>query len=628
MTSQPRYGHSTATAILVIVEVVATTGRQWSRGGDTVLAVGLLMVVVQLLWKFELVRRTYFRQDDFMFIARGLENQLTWDYLMRIDFGHMMPGAFAIQWAMGRLGVHNDVLAHALTIGLQAGASLALLRLLWLLFGPRPAILVPLGFYLITPMTIPGLSWWAVVVETLPFQIALPMALASHVLYTRTGRFRHAVAAAGWAAFGMVFFVKAPFILVLAFVLTLGWLGGARMRRVWLLYLGVLIPYAAIFFRQLFTSVQLTNDTFQPALPSAEVAAKSAWTLLSGSLVPASLGGPWRWQPIGEDYALAATPAPLVWASLAVAVAAVTVSVLWRRRAWLAWLTLLGYFLLADVVPIMLGRVEVLGPDLSGFELRYISSTATLVAIVIGLAFIPVQGEEKPWRRPAIRWRWVWAPLAVAVAASSIWSVAAYADRPLGRNVQRYVKTAEVALARVPAGSVVLDTYVPDKVVFPAFFYDYALHSKVVGQTAPHPIAWTRRLSGPVVNPLIFDAQGRLRPLAIDGVTIPATGDCTPVGQDEVRFPLPVPIEDTDHTIQISYLNGAETPLSVRLGIAQADVRAGKDLGMTFASVRSGGNELVIRTLGGATSCVGEIKIGAPVPAENGGAIPPLPVGG
>ncbi|KAB8197533.1 hypothetical protein FH608_002990 [Nonomuraea phyllanthi] len=599
--------------------------RHWLRGGDAVLAAGAVMVAVQLVWKFELVRRTYFRQDDFMFIARGLESQLSWDYLMRIDFGHLMPGAFAIHWVMGRLGVYNDVLAHGLTIGLQAAAGLALLRLLRLLFGPRPAILVPLGFFLLTPMTIPGLSWWAVVAETLPFQIALPMALCSHVLFTRTGRMRHAVAAAGWTAFGMVFFVKAPFIPVLAFVLTVGWLGGRRLWRAWLLYLGVLVPYAVVFFRQLFTSVQLTNDTFHAELPAAGVAVKAAWTLLTGSLVPTSLGGPWRWQSIGEDYALAATPPVLGWASVAVAAVAVTVSVMWRRRAWLAWLTLLGYFLLADVAPIMLGRVETLGPDLSGFELRYVSSTAVVVALAIGLAFIPVQGEEQPWRRPSTRLRWAWAPVAAAFAAGSVWSVAAYADRPLGANVRSYVRTAEAALARVPAGSVVLDTHVPPKVAFAAFFYDYARHSRVLGPTAPHGISWTSRLAGPVADPLIFDRQGRLSPVRIDGITIPAGAACTPVGRDEVRFRLPTALGYGEHTVQISYLNGAETTLNVRLGLAQTAVPAGENLGRTFAPITGAGAELAIRAIGPA-SCVGEIRIGAPVPAEDAAPVPPQPV--
>ncbi|MFG1957275.1 hypothetical protein [Nonomuraea sp. NPDC049028] len=602
--------------------------RHWLRGGDAVMATALAMIAVQLVWKSGLVRRTYFRQDDFTFIARGLEHDLTWDYLMRVDYGHLVPGPFAIQWAMGRLGVYNDVLAHVVTVTLLGTAGLALLRLLRLLFGARPAILVPLGFYLLTPMTISSLSWWAVVIETLPFQIALPMALCSHVLYTRTGRFRHALAAAGWTLFAMAFFVKAPFILLLAVALSMGWLGWSR-RRQWpalLLYAGLLAGYAAVFFRQLLTSVQLTNDTIQPSLPDAGLAAKFAWTLLSSSLVPTSLGGPWQWRPIGEDYAMAGTPPSLVWAGLGVAVVVLAVSVLFRRRAWLAWLVLLAYFALADVVPVMIGRIQQLGPDLSGAELRYVSSTATVVAIAIGLAFIPLAGEERPWLRAWPRLRFAWLPLAAAVALGSVWSVAAYARLPFGADVKSYVETGRLALKRAPEHAVVLDTHVPAKVVYPIFFYDYALASKVLGPIAPHPVTWTRRLSGPVRNPLTFDPQGRLRPVSIDGLTIPQPAGCKPVGAREVRFRLPARLPEGEWTVQVGYLNPAATRLSVRLGTGRDEVVAEKGFGWTFAAVKGGGTELVIRTANGPDACLGEIKIGIPRPWADGTPSPLQPV--
>lgn len=604
-----------------------TVGTRPRERGEIVLAAAIVMIVVQLVWKFGLVRRTYFRQDDFTFIARGLEQELSWDYLMRVDYGHLVPGPFAVHWAMGRLGVYNDVLAHAITIGLQAAAGLALLWLLKLLFGARPAILVPLGLYLLTPMTISSLSWWAVVIETLPFQVALPMALGSQVLHARTGRFRYAVATAGWAVLGMVFYVKAPFILVLAFVLTVGWLPRARRRPAWLLYLAVIAVYAAVFFRQLFTSVQLTNDTVRPALPDPAVAASFAWKLLSGSFVPAALGGPWRWHPITEDYAIAATPPAPMWAALGVAAVAVAASLVYRRRAWLAWLTLLAYFVLADVVPVMIGRVAQLGPDLGGMELRYVSSTAVVLALVVGLAFIPVQGEERPWLRPPPRLRHAWIPLAAAVAAGSVWSVTAYARLPLGEHVRSYVETGRLALQRAPAGAVILDTHVPARVVEPQFFYDYARVSKVLGPlAADRPLTWARRLSGPLPNPLAFDPEGRLRPVSVEGLTIPQRGGCTPVPGRETRFPLPLPMPRGEWTVQIGYLNPAATQLAVRLGGAEETVPAAKDFGWTFATVTGGGAELVVRTVDGGTACVGEIRVGVPRPARHGTPTPLQPV--
>ncbi|WP_214321043.1 hypothetical protein [Nonomuraea sediminis] len=600
---------------------MTTSGRR--AHGEIVLGVALVMIALQLAWKFDLVRRTYFRQDDFVFITRGLENSLSWDYLMRVDYGHLVPGPFAIQWAMGRMGVYNDVLAHLVVIGLQALACLALLRLLRLLFGARPAILVPLGLYLVTPLTISSLSWWAVAIETLPFQIALPMALSSHVLYTRTGRRRHALAAAAWTLFGMAFFVKAPFILVLAVVLTLGWL---RPRRTaWPLYLAVVAGYAVVFFRQLFTSVQLTNDLIKPSLPSLEVTARFAWTLLSGALVPGALGGPYRWRPIGDDYATAAPPSALVWAGLAVTAVVIAVSVFYRRRAWLAWVMLLGYFALADVVPVLIGRIQQLGPDVGGYELRYVSSTATVLAIVVGLAFIPVQGEEQPWRRPLPALRRVWFGLAAAVLVGSIWSVVAYGRLPLGRNVKSYIETARLALARAPMDAVVMDTNVPPKVAYPIFFYEYARASKLLAPIATHPVTWATQLTGPVRNPLAFDEQGRLRPVNIEGLTIPRPG-CLQVKGTDTRIPLPLPLPNGEWTVQVSYLNPTPTTLSVTLGGVGTRVAAGKDLGWTFATLKSSGKELVLRTVDGRTACVGEIKVGVPLPSKTAVPTPLQPV--
>ncbi|SDH74132.1 PEP-CTERM protein-sorting domain-containing protein [Nonomuraea jiangxiensis] len=612
--------------------VTAAAIRQRLRAGDAVLAAGLAMVAVQLVWKYELVRQTYFRQDDFHYLIRGLRSGFTWDYLMWVDVGHLLPGGFGISWAMARLGGYNEALAHTLTIALQAGASLALLRLLWLLFGARPAILVPLGLYLVTPMTIPSLSWWAAVLETLPLQLALPMALSSHVLYARDGRVRHLLAACGWIGFGLLFFVKAAFVPVLLFVITVGWLRPARRRLwpAWALYAGILAAYSWVFFTGLYGSVQLNDSTQTPRLPSAGVAGEFAWILATRALVPTALGGPWEWRPIGDDYAMAATPEPAAWIALGVAAVVVGVSVLYRRRAWLAWLVLLGYFLLADVVPVLLGRIELLGPGVLGYELRYLAATAMVLAVVVGLAFIPLDGEERPWSRrsrPPARLRWAWVPLAAVVTAGSVWSVAAYADRPLGRTARSYVLTAERALAQVPEGTVVLDTYVPPAVAAPAFFHEYALHSSVLSVPAPRPVTWVWRLAGPVRDPLTFDERGRLRPVALRGLTIPQGASCVPVGGNEVRFPLPAPLRGGDWTVQISYLNAAETTLSVRLGLGRAEVTAGRDLGRTFATIGGEGDHLAI-SAAGPGACVGEVRIGVPVPDDTGAAVPPQPVEG
>jgi hypothetical protein len=248
------------------------------------------------------------------------------------------------------------------------------------------------------------------------------------------------------------------------------------------------------------------------------------------------------------------------------------------------------------------------------------------VAIVIGLAFIPLLGEDRAWLRPPPRLRHAWIPLGAIVAVGSVWSVAAYARLPLGEHVKSYVETGRLALKRAPENAVILDTHVPAKVVFPAFFYDYALTSSVLGPIAPHPVTWIRGLDGPVRDPLTFDEQGRLRPVSIEGLTIPQRGACTKVGPREVRFPLPRPLQQGGWTVQIGYLNQGDTALTVRLGGTGTQVRAGKGFGWTFATIQGKGRDLRIRTTGGPDACLGEIKIGIPLPSRDSTPTPLQPV--
>ncbi len=119
--------------------------------------------------------------------------------------GHFMPGSLALTWALSRISLYDWTLASMVNMALLAASGLALLRLLRTLFGGRPAILVPLVVYLFCPIMLPGLAFWATTLQWLPTQLAIFMALNAQVLYVRSGRLRHAVAAAAWIAFGLLF---------------------------------------------------------------------------------------------------------------------------------------------------------------------------------------------------------------------------------------------------------------------------------------------------------------------------------------------------------------------------------------------------------------------------------------
>lgn len=88
----------------------------------------------QLGWTAALLAHSWFRQGDFLLLDRALSQGLGWDYLMRIDGGHLMPAGLAIIWALARISLYNWLLAGGVIMFLVAAASLAMLRMLVTVF--------------------------------------------------------------------------------------------------------------------------------------------------------------------------------------------------------------------------------------------------------------------------------------------------------------------------------------------------------------------------------------------------------------------------------------------------------------------------------------------------------------
>jgi hypothetical protein len=74
------------------------------------------------------------RSPSFLLLDRALSQGLGWDYLMRIDGGHLMPAGLAIIWALARISLYNWLLAGGVIMIGVAAASLAMLRMLVTVF--------------------------------------------------------------------------------------------------------------------------------------------------------------------------------------------------------------------------------------------------------------------------------------------------------------------------------------------------------------------------------------------------------------------------------------------------------------------------------------------------------------
>ncbi|HEY2638602.1 MAG TPA: hypothetical protein VGI66_01775 [Streptosporangiaceae bacterium] len=603
---------------------VAAKSGTWF-GQHAVILAAVALIVAQLGWKAYLLSQFYFRQDDFWLLDGALARGLSASYLFTIIGGHLRPGGLAVFWLVTRLSPYDWLLVSIVTVAALAAAGVVMLRLLVLLFGVRPAILIPLTVFLFTPLTLAGLSFWTTTTDWLPLQLTLLAALYSHVRYVRSGRFGHAIAATAWLAAGMLFDEQGVLVPFLLFALTSAylvpgrWLAAARQalatfRRAWTIYGVLTAGYVVLFLIKLQTSVQ------QPVNPGhVRSLLTLAATMLRVGFVPGTVGGPWRWLAPGGDYGFAAETPGLTQVTWVLAALIVIVSLWYRRHALRSWLILAGWLLLADYGPVAISRLTELPATLLGEDMHYLADSAPVLAACVGLAFWPVVGEHDPYRvrRP----RSVPVALAACVVTggflmASIWSGVAYLNETSSVKTRSYIATAEEALARVKPGTVIVAGGTPDYVMYAGFLGKVAQTSRVLAPLAPKParIRFVTTPAGTITNLMMFDSRGRLRPaLDVGATSVRPAGKpvaCWPVQTAPTTIPLTARVVRYGWIIQLWY-SGPATTMQLQLGNAVSDVALPAGHRDIYVPVTGGGNAVVVRSLTGEpAACISRLTVG------------------
>jgi hypothetical protein len=631
------------------VEAAPEFGRlaEWLRPNWIRLA-GLLLVGAQVWWMSGLLAHSYFKLDDFYYVERSASDGLGWNYLMWVNAGKLTPVGNAIAWALTRISPYDWTLVSAVTLVLLAAAGLTLLRMLRTMFGDHPGILLLLLIYLLSPLAFPGLSWWSVVLEVLPLEIAIFCAITAHVRYVRTRRWRHAIVALAWLVTGMLSTDKGVAVPLLLLAVTSAFLTpgtwrhalGTTLRSYWLLwsmYAAAMIGYAVLYLVQLKTSSQT------PGLPGPSGGIfEFAWTLFRSTFIPGMLGGPWRWFASG-GYGLASPPAALSWVAVAVAAAVVLVSIWGRLRAWRAWVILAGWIIVVDCLPVLLGRGEILSGQFLGQETRYVMEAPGIAVLVIGLAFLPVvttsapphlAGRTSPLIGRAATGAIV--GLLTAVLIGSIWSFHAYVADTTSAPARSYFATARLALAGAPAGTVVVDAPVPGDVL-----------GMVLGRPFRGPAGQTSQVLAPLVDPaagltftgrpdgtvdhlMEFDGWGRLVPAAILGTAsapLPASRSCWPQTPEGVVVPLQgVPAKVNE--LKIDYVAATTGQILITYAGHTEAMNLRHGLHSAFLPASGRASTLTITGLLPRQLCIGGAQAGVLLPSTTGHAIPAAAVTG
>jgi hypothetical protein len=600
-----------------------------------VLTAAVLLILVQIAIRASLMRDSFFITDDFMLSTRAYESKLDLAYLTRVHTGHFEPVGFLWVWLIA----HAAPLTWGPVVLVGAAAqllvNLAVLRLLVTLFGETPRILVPLGLFLFSALTLPAFLWWSAHILWLPLQLAMAATMTHHVRWWRDRRRRDLVLAVLWLVVGYLSFEKTLLLLPFLVVFSLGVLSVHRRPRDWLpglraswpVWTGYALATAAFLATYVVRAGQSTDDTSRLFLPSVGDLSEFSYFSVFRTLVPGMLGGPWGWADFGQGGALSDSPQILDWLSWAVLLLLVVVSIALRRRATGAWLALAVY-VMGSLASLGFTRLPLVGTIL-GLQTRYIGDALLPAVVVIGVAICPLVGERHPWRLPpawvSSRARLSQAAVAVVATATvvacvggvvSTYAYRGYATDPRTRD---FLQTAKQSLRAMPPDGQVYDSHLPAPVLG-AFFGKYDQATRFVAPLVTPEVRRDLYTRTTWTHPYVFDPAGNLRPMVVTGTATypgPLAGcgwRLTP-GQAR-RVPLAGPVFDWPWSVRVGYIASTAGEVTVTLGAAERSVPLQKGLNQVVFQLTGKGDALGFHDLSpGTVLCVGDAQVGNPAPA-------------
>ncbi|MFI6997855.1 hypothetical protein [Nocardia sp. NPDC050175] len=572
-----------------------------------VLAAAGCLIVLQLVLRGWVAGSGYFYWDDLILVGRaGRYPLFSADLLLHDHDGHFMPLAFATAWVATKMAPLGwAVPAISLLLG-QLAVSLSVLRMLRVLLGDRWALLIPLTFFLFSPVTLPAFAWWSAALNALPLQFALAWVIGDALLLVRGGRLRYAVSGIVVLAVALLFFEKSVIIPFVAFAVAVLahyvdgresavrvvarhgvrlWVGSGLVLLCWLAgYLAVVGVGA----------VHNTPQGMRDWLPNAT----------SLGVVPALVGGPWRWERWLPAAPWADPPGGAVLAAWIVLISIVALTICARRRVWPVWLLAAAYVLLMQL-PVALVRG---GPNTAAElmqSLRYFADLGVTLSVVGALILRASPRGKTPSLGPRTA-----IPVLALFVVSSLFSTCTFVRSWSPSPTKTYLANVKSAFDHWD-GVPLLEQEVPWDVL--------------------NPLAYPQNLTSQVLAPIttqgaFAESTPHLRMITDTGTIVEAQvwwnrrilpgqdPNCgyRIQGADPTLIPLDGPMLDHEWTAQLNYLASSDGQLSVALEHGKSvkvPVRQGLDT--VFVRIVGSGSALRIASrTAGLTVCLGSGPVG------------------
>jgi len=555
---------------------------------DPVRIAAIALVAAAVLIRVQIATRGFLAEDDFVLANRAQASDFSLGFLLAMYNNHLAPGIQAIFWVVTR-AVGLEYWPYVLIFAVaQTALGISFFRLLRLLTRPGWAQLIPLAILMFSPLTLDTTSMLTVGLYFLPMELAAVWAIGAQVKYSRTRRPWHLVTLAAALLFGLAFYEKTLLVGPLV-VLVTGYLlvpGGPVRNLVqtirrewpgWAVLVGVSGLYLGLYLTRPAPPCNPLGCAPAFGWPTSSVGevVKFIGQLVGTTLVPGLLGGPWRWVHTGDGPPLTDTPDVLRWLTWAVFLAVMVGTIVRRRVAVRAWVTLTAYIALV----VGLFAVTRLGSPLSnlaGLVPHYIADIVVVAALCIGIAMLGLRDETEEAVRflpDGLREPVVVATTLVLVFVAVLgygigtaMSTAKYGDAWAVKHGRDYLSTARAELIAAPEGTVFFDQPVPNEVV-PGYIWPDALQSQFFRTVEPQPVFVTES-----ANPSVFDSTGHIQPVQVVGVNSKPgpVKDCGYRVSD--GKPTVIPLEGNAFpwtwAVRVGYLSSGTSTATFRLGNA------------------------------------------------------------
>lgn len=584
----------------------------------------IALIVLQLTIRTVFVSRSWFLVDDFVFLSDIARNIDDFSWYTRIHQGHFMPLSFGLVKIGSFFGPWSWAAAATQILVLQALASIGCWLMLRTLFGSRPAILLGLGFYLFSPLTMPTVMWWAVAINQLPHQIACFGAIAAHVAFLRSRRWTPALAATGFLVLGYATYTKTLLLPVVLAIVTMAYFSTGPLARrtwqalrdywrAWALYGPLTLAFVLVYVR----AAPATAPKSKTSLVDL------AETSVLESVGSPTIGGPWHWTPFGAG-PISYGAAPVLGVVLSWLLIAGFVFWAWARSdRTLRALWAPAFYIAASVVLVFVGRafyLVLLGSGQVGRQVQYFSDAAPVIAMSIVCMMAPIVGATDPVRRRRVelidirlprlaRPALLGALLTALLASSMVTSVryarpwtSNYLERNFTTSAHETIRREDPLLADAAVPPQVLSAWSGDQALIRSFFA---------------PLGDAVRVTDAGNDLLVLDVRGR---------TVPATVDASDrAGARQARScPIRVagrsrkiriaPVLNYPFWMAIDYRSDSNAVLPLMIGdrLRHVPIEAGTHT--LFVATSHDYSDIRLRPLADQELCVFAVRVGQLVP--------------